>query len=183
MVTPLPSIATAIPAATGNVAASAMHPNMNAFVLGAGMLGTVMQSFGAYQEGQATAAALEFNAFQAEEDVKQVEKAKQHELHKAKTKRKRLLARQIAATAASGRQTSGSPLELMARAETEALRDEGIIRSNAAMAKGKLYGQAAHDKSRAKTAKSLGTSKALSNLFIGGANTYAKSNYFKSKGK
>lgn len=168
---------------SGNVAASAMHPNMNAWVLGLSMAGTLMQSVGAYQEGEATAAALEFNAFQAEEDAKQVEKAKEHELHKSKMNRRKLLARQVAATAASGRQMSGSPLDVMARAENEALRDEGIIRSNAARAKGKLYGQAAHDKSQAKMAKSLGRTKSLSNLLIGGATAYTKSNYFKSKGR
>jgi len=165
------------------VQSTATTPNLDAYLLGAQMLGVVTQSLGAYMEGEASAATREYNASVAERDAEQVEKSKKHELHKARTSQRRLLAKQIAATAASGRQMSGSPLDVMARSESEALTDQEIIRSNAAMAKGRLYGQAEFEKGAAKTDKTLGRSKAFSNLLIGGSSSYAKSNYFKKRGK
>lgn len=166
-----------------SVTANALQPDLNSWVLGLGALGLGLGAVGSYMEGEATAAALEFNASMAEIDAEQVEKAKEHELYKTKRARRKLLARQVAATAASGRSFSGSPLEVMARSESEALRDEAIIRSNAATAKGSLYAKATFDKARAKTEKKLAVSKSLSGLLISGSNMYAKSNYFKKRGK
>lgn len=165
------------------VQASASMPNMDAFLLGTQLSGIIMQSYGAYTAGQAEAATLEFNAQVAQMDIEQVEKAKDHELHKAKTAQRRLLARQVAAAAASGRQLSGSPLSVMARSESEAQRDQEIIRSNAANAKGRLYSEATFTQAKASAAKASGTTRSLSNILIGGSNAYAKSNYFKKRGK
>ena len=165
------------------VQATAATPNLDAFLLGAQLFGTVMQSYGAHQAAEAEAATLEFNATIAEMDAKQVEKAMKQELHKAKTAQRRLLARQVANTAASGRQMSGSPLSVMARSESDAERDQEIIRSNAANAKGRLYGEATYTKAKAGTVKASGRTRGLSNLLIGGSTAYAKSNYFKKKGK
>ena len=155
--------------------------NMDAYLLGANMFGTVLQAFGSYQESEAKAAALEYNAQVAEADARQVDKSKEHELHKSKTVQRRVLAKQIATAAASGRQMSGSPLDVMARTESEALTDQEIIRSNAASAQGRLYSQSANDKGRASSVKSQGRSRALSKLLLGGGSSYAKSNYFKKK--
>lgn len=181
--TPAPAYRTPSPMSqSGPVTATPSQPNMDAFLLGAQLFGTVMQSYGAYQEGQATAAALEHNAMMAMKDAEQVAKSEKHELHKAKTEHRRLLAKQIAATAASGRQMSGSPLSIMARSESEAQRDQEIIRSNSANAQGRLYGEASFGKGRAAGVKASARTKSLTNLLIGGSSAYAKSNYFKKSG-
>lgn len=162
---------------------TASTPNLNPWVAGLGIFGAGMQAYGSYQESQMKAEALEYNAFVAEEEAKQIEKAKEHELHKSMTAQRKLLARQVAATAASGRSMAGSPLDVMNRTESEALLDQSIIRSNAALSKGRAHGQAIMDKGSAKTTRSMGKAKSLAGLFISGTDYYSRTNYFKNKNK
>lgn len=165
------------------VAPTATTPDLNSWIMGMGIAGLGLQAYGAYSEGEARAEALEYNAFVAEQDAKEVEKAKKHELHKSVTAQRKLLARQWAVAAASGRSMSGSPLDVMNRTESEALLDQSIIRSNAATAKGRLHGQAIMDRGQAESARKMGRAKSITGLFISGADYYSKTNYFKSKSK
>ena len=180
---PYPAFRTPSPMSQGPAQATTPASSSDAWVLGAQMFGTILQSYGAYSEAQAKAETLEYNAMVAEKDALQVEKAKKHELHKARTAQRRLLAKQIVATASSGRQMSGSPLDVMARSEADAQTDQRIIISNSAREQARLYGQSAFGKGQAKSTKARGRGRAFANLMVGGANQYAKSNYFKkSKG-
>ena len=162
---------------------SAMAPNLNSWIMSTQMLGLGLQAYGTYVESQAKAEALEYNAYVAERDASIVEKHTKHEIHKAKTTQRKLLARQIAATAASGRSFSGSPLEVMARSESEALMDQRIIRENGARERGRLHGQAIMDRGAAVSTKRSGRNRAFAGLLTSGASIYAKSNQFKKRGK
>lgn len=166
-----------------NVKSNALMPNLNSWILQTQLLGLGLQTYGTYIESQVQAETLEYNAVIAERDVGIVEKYKKHELHKVRTEQRKLLAKQIAATAASGRSFSGSPLAVMARSQSEAQTDMDIVRSNAARSKGRLYGQAIFDRGSAETIEKTGKARAFSNLLVSGSNIYAKSNYFKKRGK
>ncbi len=131
----------------------------------AGIVGSVTQIVGTMDEAQSRASAMKYNASVAASDAKIAEKAKGIELHKSRTARRKLLARQNAVIAASGRDYSGSPLDLIARSESEALLDESIIRLNADIKIGRLYGQVALERGSAKAALSLGRAKAGRQLF------------------
>lgn len=119
-----------------------------------------MQAYGQIQESKAKAATMDYNADVAAADAKLAEKAKGVELHKAKTRQRSLLARQNAVVAASGRDYSGSPLDVINRSEAEALLDQNIITLNANTAIGRLYGQVAIDRGSASAALHFGRSKA-----------------------
>lgn len=122
--------------------------------------GMGMQAIGQIQESKAKSATMDYNADVAAADAKLAEKAKTVELHKAKTRQRSLLARQNAVVAASGRDYSGSPLDVINRSEAEALLDQNIIALNANTAIGRLYGQVAIDRGSASAALHFGRSKA-----------------------
>lgn len=131
----------------------------------AGMVGSITQIAGTLDEASSNASAMKYNAAVAANDAKMAEKAKGIELHKSRTARRKLLARQNAVIAASGRDYSGSPLDIIAQSESAALLDESIIRMNADMKIGRLYGQAALDRGSATSALNLGRAKAGRQLF------------------
>jgi hypothetical protein len=164
-------------------ASGVLTPNIDAYLLGANLFGNVLQAYGQYQAAEAAAETMEYNATIAERDALQVAEATEFELHKARTTQRKLLARQIAATAASGRQMSGSPLDVMARAESEALMDQAIIRSNSATARGKLHAQSSYDRMRADVTRDAGRAKAFTSLMSSTSKSYAQSNYFKKRGE
>lgn len=156
--------------------------NLDSWLLGAKLFGNTLESIGVYFEDKIQAETLEYNAFVAEREMLQLQKYKKQELHKAVTMQRRLLARQVAITAGSGRSFSGSPLDVMARSESEALIDQNIIRANTAAAMGRLGGRAIFERSSAEFAKKYALGKSLSSLMISGSMTTLK-HFAKKKSK
>lgn len=133
----------------------------------ASIIGTMTQAYGQYAEAEQASEAMEYNSRVAEMDAQKVEKQKEFELHKLEGEKKRLLARQVATMAASGRSFSGSPLEVMARTEESFLTDASAIRYNATQSQARLYGEAAHQRGFGKAEKAIGTAKGFSTLSTG----------------
>lgn len=128
------------------------------------LLGMGAQAAGTIQESRAKADAMEYNASVAANDAMLAEKSKQIELHKHKTATRNLLARQNAVIASSGRDYSGSPLDVLARSEAAAMLDESIIRMNATMKVSKLEGQSIMDRGAASATVGFGKSRATAKL-------------------
>lgn len=126
-----------------------------------GIIGALGQAYGTYQQAEQQAETMEYNALIAEKDAELVEKSKKLELHKAKTTQRKLLARQIAIMGATGRAFSGSPLDVIARSESEAMLDQFTIIENAEIAKGRLYGQAAIGRAGARGTRHIGRGSAV----------------------
>ncbi len=144
------------------------------------LIGLGMDITGGLSEADEQAATLEYNATVAQLDAEQVEKQKGQELHKLKTAQRKLLARQIAVTAASGRDFSGSPLDVIARSESAFLLDAHILESNAALAKGRLYSEAIFSADRASATLSAGRTRAVGTGFSSVGKLVGK-NYFGRK--
>jgi len=109
---------------------------MSAIILAA-IIGKVIETVGKYEEGMAQSDALQYESYLAGEEVKLIEKAGRLEEGKARTRRRRLLSRQVALAAASGQSISGgSPLALIEAGERAGLQDEKIINFNKHMALG-----------------------------------------------
>lgn len=128
--------------------------------MAASIIGSMAQAYGAVEEGKQKADAMKYNAAVAANDAKLAEKSKKIELHKHKTATRKLLARQNAVIASSGRAYSGSPLDVLARSESEALLDESVLRLNADMRINKYRNQSMMDRAGAGAALRLGRAKA-----------------------
>lgn len=134
---------------------------MTAIMLG---IGLASSAAGSVEEGRQKASAMKYNARVAENDAKLAEKSKEIEIGKHRTAVRKLLARQNAVIASSGRSYSGSPLDIISRSESEALLDESIIRMNADVRISKLRSQSMLDRGSASAAASLGRAKAARSL-------------------
>lgn len=109
----------------------------------AAVTGGVISAVGQQKEGKAQKKALKHNAFIAQQNSDLIKKQTEQELHKAKTRRRRLLARQIAVAAASGRDISGgSPLAVIEASERAGILDEKIIDFNSDVARSGFSQQA-----------------------------------------
>jgi hypothetical protein len=159
-----------------HVKSTPMFPNVQEVLLATGIIGSATQAVGTYMEGKVKSEIQEYNAFVSEQDALQIDKSKKHELRKSRLARRKLMGRQIAFAAASGRSYSGSPLDIINRSESEALINESIIRSNSALAKGRASGQAIIGRQGAKSTKKMATSKSLSSLMSSTASH--ATNYF-----
>lgn len=136
-------------------------------ILAIGSIAT--QAYGTYSQGEAQKDAMEYNAMVAEYDIQRQEEHKEHELHKEKTRQRRLLAKQVNAAAASGRSFSGSPLDVIARSESDSLINQSIILSNVKAAKGRIYSQAASDKAYGSIARNTSRQKMFNDaLYMSG---------------
>jgi len=102
------------------------------------MVGKAAGAAADFEAGKAADNQAKYQAYVAQQDARQSEKAGNLELKKAKEGRRRLLSRQIALAAAAGRDISGgSPLALMESSERAALLDEQTISYNKHMAMGR----------------------------------------------
>jgi len=127
----------------------------------ASLVGSITEGYGAIQEGNQTADAFSFNAYGNEQDALSIERSGEFKLHRAKTGARMLLARQVAATAASGRSYSGSALDVMARSERSALMDQEIIQGNTLRAAANKRAKAIMNKAAARNAVTAGYTKAF----------------------
>lgn len=101
------------------------------------MIGMGVSAYGERQQAKLQAANMEYEAYVAEQDAQNLEKAGELEKHKLRTAQRKLLARQVALAAASGRDISGgSPLAIMEASERAFLLDQQIISYNTARATG-----------------------------------------------
>ena len=107
------------------------------------MIGQGLEAYGEYSETKTAAAELEYEGYIARQDAELIGEAGELELHKAKTDRRKLLARQVAIAAASGRDISGgSPLAIIEASERALVLDEQVIAFNTQIAVGRKLGEA-----------------------------------------
>lgn len=108
------------------------------------LIGGLTQAYAGLEAGKAEAESLEYDAYIAQQDAQLIEEAGEFELGKARTERRRLLSRQVAMAAASGRDISGgSPLAFIEAQERAALMDEQVISFNKNIAVGGKLSEAA----------------------------------------
>lgn len=139
-----------------------------------------MGAAGTIQSSQQQARAMEHNAFLAEQDAITLKKQEGYQLHALKTKYRDILAKQVAFAAASGRSLSGSPLDVIARSEADALIEQGILKSNTIMGVTKFQSEALMSRTQATSTKASGYIQSFSGLL---SSDFARSNYFKSSKK
>jgi len=95
------------------------------------MVGSGMGAMSEYSQLKEEAASMEYEAYIAEQDAQNIERAGNFEQGKLKTSRRKMLARQVALAAASGKDISGgSPLALLESSERAYLLDEQILAWN-----------------------------------------------------
>ena len=138
-----------------------------------GIMSSVMTAFGAISEAHGKSTAYKSNAWMLEQDSIALERRGMLRLGQAKDSGRMLLARQVAAVAASGRGYSGSALDVMARSERTSLLEQQMIQEDIIYGKANLKNKAAMMRANASIAKSAGYANAVSSLLSSGASASA----------
>jgi len=108
------------------------------------ILGGGAQAFGGLEESEIESRNLEYESYIARQDASLIQEAGDLEEGKARTQRRKLLARQVAIAAASGMDISGgSPLAVIEASERAGILDEQIIAFNKNIAVGRKLSEAA----------------------------------------
>jgi len=136
----------------------------------ASLAGGITKAGGQFLQAQEEAHLLGYNAFLEGQQARFLEKQKKFDLDKLKNRRRKVLGRQVATTAASGRGFYGSALSIMVESEKQALIDEHITKFNADMAIGRSYSKRSLLRAQAGSRRLTGTAQALTTLTESGIN-------------
>lgn len=146
-------------------------------------VGAGVSAVGELQESRQQAEALEHNANIANQDARLVEARGEEELRKARRDRRRLLARQVAIAAASGRDIGGgTPLDIINRSQQELVIDENIIQFNTRTAASALRERAVQDFNLSKQVRTSGRVRAASGFLLGLGQSFAGGGFGKISG-
>ena len=135
-------------------------------------VGAGVEAGGQFLEADLEASALEYNSTLAKQEAIALNYSKKFALDKSKRENRRLLARQTAITAASGRGFFGSPLAIMLESQTQGKLDEQIITYNHDLRIGRAYGESRILKAQGKATRLFGGIKAVNTLTEGAVNSF-----------
>jgi hypothetical protein len=143
-------------------------------LLATAVIGTGIQSYGAYREGQDAKEAAKYNASVAREEAGMIEQSGALDAERQRKQVSRLIGTQKAAYGAAGVELTGSVLDTMINTAAEGELDAAIIDYNAKTRARGAMSQAAYDEKLAEIYGRSGTTKAAGTLLTSAASLGAQ---------
>lgn len=131
--------------------------------------GTGLSAVGSLYSGQAEANASKFNAAVADRNAGLARQRGVFEQGQLKRSASQILGAMRANIGASGVRLEGSPLDVLDNSTAQAQMDQVMVKYNSELQAMGFEQEAAANRTRAKTAKTMGRIGAASSLLMGGA--------------